>query len=79
MRGNEHVVRFNVAVHQASTVHLVEAHEHRVHHGGSRMRRHGSALGEQLAQRAARDEFHDEVDGHALGREVMHGNEIWVL
>ena len=38
MRGNEHVVRFNVAVYQASAVHLVQAHEHRVHHGGSRMR-----------------------------------------
>ena len=60
---DENVVWLDIAVHEAGVVDLGEPGQHGVHDPGRGMWRHGSAFSKELAQGAAGDELHDEIDG----------------
>ena len=58
--GDQHILRFDVAVHQSGPMGHTEAAEDRMQHGRHGMRRHRSPFPQQFAKRAAVDEFHDQ-------------------
>ena len=61
--GDENVIRLDIAVHEACVVDFGEPCQDRVHDAGRSVRWHGSAFRKELAQRAAGNELHDEIDG----------------
>ena len=56
-----------------------ETAEHRRQHRGDGVRRHRAALAQQLAQRAALDELHDQERMLAVDALVVHGDQAGVL
>ena len=75
--GNQHVLRFEIAMHQAGPVGDAKAAEHRAQHGHHRVRGHRAPFAQQLAQGAALDEFHHQV-GRVVAA-VVHRHQTRML
>ena len=77
--GDQHVLRFHVAVHEPRVVGHGEAAEHGAEHRGDGVRRHRPALDEQFAQGAALDEFHHKERVRSVDALVVYGDQAWIL
>ena len=77
--GDQHVLRFEVAVHQAGPVGGAQPAEQRAEHGHDRVRRHRAAFSQQFPQGPALDEFHHQVGVRRVVVAVVHGDQPGVL
>ncbi len=64
---DQHVLRLDVAMHQAGRVCHRQAAEHGCEYRGDGVWRHRAALAQQFPQGAALDEFHHEIRGLPAG------------
>ncbi len=69
--GEQDVLGLDVAVHQPGAVRCGQGAEHRLHDRDGRGRAEPAALAEQVAQRAALDELHDEEHVMTVGADLV--------
>ncbi len=77
--GDQHVLRFHIAVHQAGAVRGRQPAEHRPKHRGDGMGWHRAALGQQLAKRATFDQLHDQERMSTVDALVVDRDEPGIL
>ena len=77
--GDEHVLRLEVAVHQALCVHRLEAEQDLAAELDGVARAHGAVLVEQDTQARAVDQVGDDRQRVALHHEVAHGDDVGVV
>jgi hypothetical protein len=78
-RGDQDVLRLDVAVHHPEPVRLGEPGEHLLHDGERRGHAEGAAGAQHVAQRAAVDQLHDEEQPVLIGAlvvDVDHGGVV---
>ena len=77
--GDQHVLGFHIAMYQAGAVRGGQPAQHRAEHCGDRMRWHRTALGQQLAKRAALDQLHHQERMPTVEALVVDRDEPGIL
>ena len=77
--GDQHVFRFDVAVHQPGLVRDSQSAEHGTQHGNDGMRGHRAPFAQEFPQCAALDEFHHQKRVSGIISLVVDGNQPGVL